>query len=84
MKTETSAIGLYALPLDEYHRLHRPGYKYPVEKVIAGKRSDTKVKLHNIMEHMSVSMFEFFDEDGNSVDIHKDVELNPYIQYKMA
>jgi hypothetical protein len=28
--------------------------------------------------------FDFFDLDGNPVDIYQDTRFNPYIQYKMA
>lgn len=52
------------------------GYYYPVEQVIM-TQSYTDITLARLGHFNSV--FEFYGEDGNKIDIYNDPRYNPYL-----
>lgn len=53
------------------------GYYYPVEQVIM-TQSYTDITLARL-GHFNSTFFEFYDEDGNKIDIYNDPRYNPYL-----
>lgn len=53
------------------------GYYYLVEQVIM-TQSYTDITLARL-GHFNSAFFEFYDEDGNKIDIYNDPRYNPYL-----